>query len=129
MSQWTNPELVVGGLSAGLVGWQNVLKAFIKNEKIAKGILNFGEATRIGNAATRIGKEIHLVGSRARGNANIFSDWDYVIEGINHKSWSKIKNSLPGSKSLLDNTSRNIDLFRGKLDRTKPHITFYPKKL
>lgn len=47
LSQWTNPELVVGGLGAGLVGWQSVLKAFIKNEKIAKEILNLGEVKRI----------------------------------------------------------------------------------
>ena len=127
ISQWKNPELVAGGLSSGIAGWQGVLNRLARNEEIAKSVLSFGEIKRIENAATRIGKEIHLVGSRARGQAKAFSDWDYVIEGINHQTWNKIKNSLPGSKSLLDNTPKNIDLFRGKLDRTKPHITFYPK--
>jgi len=66
---------------------------------------------RIENAATRIGKPITVVGSRAKGTAGAFSDWDYVIEGLNNKSWKQIKNSLPGSKSILDNTPRNIDIF------------------
>ena len=82
----------------------------------------------VNNAATRIGKEIHLVGSRAKGTANAYSDWDYVIEGITNKNWKKIKNSLPGAKSFLDNTPRRIDLFKVPLDVTKPYITFYPKK-
>ena len=56
------------------------------------------------------------------------SDWDYVIEGLNSRSWSKIKNSLPGAKSTIDNTLRNIDLIRTPLDKTKPYITVYPKK-
>ena len=96
--------------------------------RVFYGNLSLSEIERIENAATRIGKEIHLVGSRAKGTANAYSDWDYVIEGITNKNWKKIKNSLPGAKSFLDNTPRRIDLFKVPLDVTKPYITFYPKK-
>ena len=95
----------------------------------AKGgmnVLSKSEALRIQNAATRINKPINVVGSRATGKAGPYSDWDYVIEGINSRQWSTIKNSLPGARSILDNTPRNIDLFRGPLDLTKPYITIYP---
>lgn len=81
---------------------------------------------RIQNAATRINKSINVVGSRATGKAGPNSDWDYVIEDINSNNWDKIKNSLPGARSTMDNTHRNIDLFRGPLDPTKPHITINP---
>lgn len=79
------------------------------------------------NAATRIRKPITVVGSRASGKAGAYSDWDYVIEGLNRKKWSKIKNSLPGSHSLLDNTPKNIDIFKGPVDTSKPYITIYPR--
>jgi hypothetical protein len=95
----------------------------------AKGgssVLSAGDALRIENAATRIGKPITVVGSRARGTAGAYSDWDYVIEGLNSKGWKQIKNSLPGSKSVLYNTPRNIDIFK-TFDPTKPHITIYPR--
>jgi len=91
-------------------------------------VLDLSDMKRIENAATRIDEPIHVVGSRANGTANAFSDWDYVIENINSKSWDKIKNSLPGSKSILNNTPKNIDVFKGNLDKTKPYITIYPKK-
>lgn len=87
-----------------------------------------GEALRIENAATRIGKPINVVGSRASGTAKAYSDWDYVIEGINSKSWDKIKNSLPGSKSIIDNTPRNIDIMKTPLDPTKPYIRIEPRQ-
>ncbi len=70
---------------------------------------------------------ITIVGSRAKGTAGALSDWDYVIPGLNSKNWSKIKNSLPGSRSFMDNTPRNIDIFKGPVDLTKPHIIINPK--
>lgn len=88
-------------------------------------VISAGYFLRIENAATKIKKPITVVGSRARGAAKAFSDWDYVIEELTHKEWKSLKNSLPGSKSLLDNTPRNIDIFE-KLDPTKPYITINP---
>lgn len=70
---------------------------------------------------------IRIVGNRASRKARTYSDWDYVIEGINRKSWNNIKNSLPGPKSVLDNTPRNIDLFKGPLDPKRPHTTINPR--
>ncbi len=102
-------------------GGTTAAKASTNAIKIAEGGI-----PRIQNAANRIGRPIHLVGSRASGTARATSDFDYVIEGINSKQWSKIKNSLPGAPSRIDNLPRRIDLFRGLLDPTKPHITIYP---
>ncbi len=94
----------------------------------SKNIMNVAEGgiPRIQNAANRINKPIHLVGSRANGTSRALSDFDYVIEGINNRQWRKIKNSLPGAPSRIDNLPRRIDLFRGPLDPSKPHITIYP---
>ncbi|MFZ4784455.1 MAG: hypothetical protein ACOYLH_03195 [Flavobacteriales bacterium] len=98
-------------------------------------VLSAQEIIRIKNAATRIGKPITVVGSRAipgRVNNGVntltgnMSDWDYIIEGLNSKDWSKIKNSLPGAQSSLENVQRNIDIHRGPINFELPHITFCP---
>ncbi|TSJ46564.1 LamG-like jellyroll fold domain-containing protein [Fluviicola chungangensis] len=93
----------------------------------AKGILTADELLRIENAATRINQPITVVGSRASGTAGAYSDWDYVIPGLNSRNWSKIKNSLPGSSSVLNNTPRNIDVFKGTVNTNLPHITIHPR--
>ena len=98
-----------------------------KMAKVAEKVLDASDVSRIENAATRIGRPINVVGSRASGTAGAYSDWDYIIEGVNRKTWNKIKNSLPGAKSVLDNTPGNIDRIKAPLDPTKPHITIYPK--
>ncbi|MBU3061199.1 hypothetical protein KO481_06640 [Nocardia sp. NEAU-G5] len=83
------------------------------------------DARRIQNAANSRGVVIHVVGSRAKGTAHAESDWDYVIAGINSRMRSRIQSSLPmGSQEL--GYGRRIDIFRGKLNETEPHITFYP---
>ncbi len=95
--------------------------------KTSTNVLSKGELLRIENAATRINKPITVVGSRAKGTAGAYSDWDYVIPGLNSKNWSTIKNSLPGARSVLDNTPRNIDIFKGPVNTNLPHITIYPR--
>ncbi len=95
--------------------------------KTSTNVLSKGDLLRIENAATRINKPITVVGSRAKGTAGAYSDWDYVIPELNSKNWSTIKNSLPGSRSVLDNTPSNIDIFKGSLDPTKPHIIINPR--
>jgi RHS repeat-associated protein len=95
--------------------------------KESSNVLSKSDYLRIENAATRINKPITVVGSRASGTAKAYSDWDYVIPGLNSRKWSSIKNSLPGARSVLDNTPRNIDIFKGPLDVTKPHIIINPQ--
>lgn len=105
-----------------------IIEKGAKAAKTANSIIKASDLLRIENAATRIGKPINVVGSRASGTAGVLSDWDYVIEGLNSSLWSKIKNSLPGAKSAIDNIPRNIDLIKTPLDKTKPYITVYPRK-
>lgn len=106
--------------------------------KGGKNLLSAGEVLRIENAATRIGKPITVVGSRATpgrvsNGVNTFtgkiSDWDYIIEGglKNSREWSKIKNSLPGAKSIIDNTPSMIDIHKGPLRPGYPSITIFPR--
>jgi hypothetical protein len=116
----TNTVSLADG-AIGLYGLKSMalLSAFTYN----KVSLSLAEILRIENAATRIGKPITVVGSRASGTAKLISDWDYVIEGITNRNWKKIKNSLPGAKSFIDNTPSNIDLFKGSIDVSRPYIT------
>lgn len=75
---------------------------------------------RLKKAAKRIGLDIYVVGSRAKGTATLTSDWDYVIPGLNSKKWDKIKNSIPGAKTV--DKSRNYDLIRSPLIEGLPYI-------
>jgi len=92
----------------------------------AKSVLTEAEILRIQNAADRINKPITVVGSRASGTAGAYSDWDYVIKGLTNKEWKKIKNSIPGAPSRADNMPRMIDVFKGEVNESLPHITIYP---
>ncbi len=85
------------------------------------------EAARIQNAATRIGKPITLVGSRARGTATAASDWDYFVEA-NSATRRSVARSLPGSRNIAvgENGFLQLDIFKGPLDPARPHIIFSP---
>jgi hypothetical protein len=117
-----------GGGHKGLIPWATGM-GVTGQEAIRRGLISRGDFLRIQNAATRIKKAITLVGSRASGKAGANSDWDYVIQGglKNSKEWSKLKNSLPGARSILDRTSRNIDILPGPVKPNKPHITIFPR--
>jgi hypothetical protein len=101
-------------------------------------VLSKSEYLRIQNAATRINKPITVVGSRATPGkvsngintvTGSISDWDYIIGGgiKNSREWSKIKNSLPGAKSTIDNIPRMIDIHKGPVWPGYPSITIYPR--
>ena len=119
-------SIALRGMTTGVEMMSNAVRTSPVSAETTS-ILSHGDYLRIQNAATRIRKPITVVGSRASGKAGAYSDWDYVIEGLNRKKWSKIKNSLPGSRSLLDNTPKNIDIFKGPVDTSKPYITIYPR--
>ena len=123
----------LGGLSKGVKGAaKTASKATTSSIETGGGAvvsnISKGEALRIQNAATKINKTISVVGSRAAGKAGAYSDWDYVIKGLTNKQWKSVKNSLPGSKSIMDNTPRNIDIHQPPLQVDKPYIMFHPKK-
>lgn len=87
--------------------------------------LSASDATRIQNAANKIGMAITVVGSRAGGTAGAWSDWDYVITGANSATKGKVRNSLPeGHRGVGE--PRNIDIFTGEVNTDLPHITFKP---
>ena len=86
-----------------------------------------GGILRIRNAAIRINKTIYLVGSRASMTYNAYSDFDYIIPTIKCREWKKIKNSLPGAKSYINNLPHRIDLLNVEIDFTRPHIEVKPK--
>ncbi|WP_246123926.1 RHS repeat-associated core domain-containing protein [Nocardia bhagyanarayanae] len=83
------------------------------------------DARRIQNAANARGVTIHVVGSRATGSAGPFSDWDYVIEGINSRMRSRIQSSLPQGAVELGH-GRRIDIFRRNLVEGMPYVSFHP---
>ncbi|MGG5210115.1 hypothetical protein ACQWU4_14390 [Chryseobacterium sp. MIQD13] len=112
-----------GGIKNIITAEGSITKAVFAAEK---EIISSGDFLRIENAATRINKPITVVGSRASGKAKAYSDWDYVIENLSSKEWSKIKNSIPGARSTIDNTPRNIDIFK-KLDLSRPYLTIHPR--
>lgn len=85
-----------------------------------------GGYRRIKNAAQRINRTIFLIGSRASGTQHAYSDFDYIIPNIRSREWTKIKNSLPGAKSLRDSLTNRIDLLKVELDSTKPYIRINP---
>lgn len=85
------------------------------------------QALRIQNAANRIGKDISLVGSRARGTSKSESDWDYVINA-NARVRNSVSSSLPGSGNPSEGVRKSIDVFREPLDEALPSITFSPVK-
>ena len=85
-----------------------------------------GGYLRIKNAAMRINKTIYLVGSRAAGTHQAYSDFDYIIPTIKNKEWKKIKNSLPGAKVPQDNVPSRIDLLKISVDLSRPYIKINP---
>lgn len=86
-----------------------------------------GEARRIQNAADKVGNSIHVVGSRAKGEAGPLSDWDYIIEGgANSRTRDKIKNSLPTGHEIVKGEG-NMDIFKTELNPDLPHVSFNPR--
>jgi RHS repeat-associated protein len=66
--------------------------------KTSKGFLTSitrEQAVIIQNIANKRGVMIDVIGSRARGNAHSFSDWDYVITGGNARNRSRAFYELP----------------------------------
>jgi hypothetical protein len=128
---------IVGGTLGGIVLGAATDKGLSKLGTVAKVASKLdgpavevaeGGIPRIQNAANKIDKPITLVGSRASGTANSASDFDYVIPGLKNAEWKKIKNSLPGAANAGENLPKRIDVFKGSVDTSKPHITVTPKK-
>lgn len=106
-----------------------IIKDYNPSISATINLISRGDFLRIYNAAGCIKSNIYIVGSRANGTANQTSDWDYIFEPtINNKRWKKIKNSLPGAKSI-DNPLRKIDIIHTPLDTQKAFIIITPSIL
>ena len=107
----------------------NLMVAILDDSSMTTTIdsISAAEFHRLYNAACRISLDIVVIGSRANGTAKATSDWDYIIEKLNNRKWKKIKNSIPGAKTI--NTPRMIDIVRLPVDPSKPHIRVTPSLL
>lgn len=90
--------------------------------------LTASERTRIQNAANRSGQEITVVGSRVNPEKQLHSksDYDYVVDA-KASTRNSLSRSLPGAGDIKEGIPKNIDIFKGEVDLTLPHVTFYPQ--
>ena len=84
---------------------------------------------RIQATADKRGLDISVVGSRASGEADGASDWDYIINGGTSKSRHSAMRDLPSNP----NASKDGDFRPGseqlrgvEVDPELPHINFTP---
>jgi hypothetical protein len=96
------------------------------------------DAQRIQNAATRTNQRITVVGSRARGEAEALSDWDYIVSGPSRQR-GRAKTSVPrgnaGGEIGPSGRETGIDWWQdynpnapnyNPLDPSRPHVIFEP---
>jgi len=91
--------------------------------------LNSPTVDRIQNIADKFSLKITVVGSRASGKADQYSDWDYIIQGGNSRARSKALYLLPkNNKATKDGDMRpGSEVLRGEpVDTGQPYITFTP---
>jgi hypothetical protein len=89
--------------------------------------LSTDEIARIQNAANRTGIPITVVGSRAGGTSGALSDWDYdVPSGTRASTIHSLKSSLPSGHRGIGEV-RNLEINRGTINASLPHIIFTPK--
>ena len=84
------------------------------------GSITESQAARIQSIANRRGVNIEVIGSRARGEAHEFSDWDYVITGGTSKARSQAFAELPAGKAGGEMSSQG---WSGK-DKFKPESVY-----
>ena len=84
---------------------------------------------RIQNIATKYNVNITVVGGRAKGTANAYSDWDYIITGGTSKTISSALFQLPKNPNAVkDGMLRpGSEILKGvTVDPRLPHIIFKP---
>jgi len=83
---------------------------------------------RIQAVANKYNVRIALVGSRAKGTAHEFSDWDFIILGAsNSKLRRRLMRQLPKNSSSRAIGNAPNEIINSGLDETRPHIIFAPK--
>ncbi|WP_434520138.1 RHS repeat-associated core domain-containing protein [Methylosinus sporium] len=123
--------------SAGISGLRSLSRLGVAAEGIViernLGSLTTGEALRIQSFADKYGITVNVVGSRAKGTAGPFSDFDYILgdAGATSKLRGYARQQLPrglsGGEIGSDGIGTGIDVFKAPIDRTLPYIPFDPK--
>lgn len=97
---------------------------------LAQSKISQQHASQIQAVANKIQGNVTVVGSRARGEATAFSDWDYFVEG-NAKARSYARWKLPrgvaGGEIGPSGTGSGIDILPLEtFDSSVPHVVFRP---
>ncbi|EKQ58962.1 wall-associated protein [Xanthomonas citri pv. malvacearum str. GSPB2388] len=126
-----NPHITKEGLAQLAVGVVAAKLTHGRSISVGGGAklsnLSAADLKRIQNAANRSGTTITVVGSRAAGTARSSSDWDYVVNA-NSKTRNNLSRSLPGSGNMKEAERANMDIFRGEVDKNRPHIEVRPEQ-
>lgn len=80
-------------------------------------------AAGLQRVANKFGMEVSLVGSRANGTATAISDWDLIVPS---GTTSRVIHSL--KYELRSVMGKNIEVFRGVVDTSRPYIRFSPSE-
>ncbi len=96
------------------------------------GSLTDDEARVIQRFADRYGVTVNVVGSRAAGSANKWSDFDYILgaSGATSRLRQKAKRQLPRGRAGGEVGPRGdsgIDVFNEPVDTNRPNIPFHPR--
>lgn len=80
-------------------------------------------AAGLQRVANKFGMEVSLFGSRANGTATAISDWDLIVPpGTTSRVIHSLKYEL---RSVM---GKNIEVFRGVVDTSRPYIRFSPSE-
>jgi RHS repeat-associated protein len=94
--------------------------------------LSEADQRRIQAVADKLDKPVTAVGSRVAGTAGANSDYDYVIPGATSRERHTARRYLPrgpgGGGQAAGGSESGIDVLRGPVDKSRPHITFTPNR-
>lgn len=86
------------GFAGGTIRGTSLLRS-AKPASRTLGFITEAQASTMQRIANKRDVTIEVIGSRARGNANKFSDWDYVITGGNSRARNKAFNEIASGRA------------------------------
>ncbi|MEG1592640.1 RHS repeat-associated core domain-containing protein [Chryseobacterium sp.] len=117
-SKVSSSEKKVLSLNAAAGGGANILN------------IPLSQREQIQRAANKWNVEITVIGSRARGTANVGSDWDYIVNEIKPGMLHDMRFRLPKSALSRGELGRaRLEIWKGTVKKNEAHITFKPSQL